>query len=93
MVSAASHRGHVRIAKVLLNGKFEGKGASINLQMTMHNYTAFTYASAHGHEAVVRLLLERGAYVTLRSATGSTALSYALTDAIKALLRAHGARA
>ena len=88
----ASSYGHVRITKLLLNGKYEGKGADINLQ-TVQGYTVLIRASAGGHEAVVRLLLERGADVTLRSASGRTALFDAKTDAIKALLRAQGATA
>ena len=81
----------MRIAKLLLDGKYEGKGASINLQPGL-GFNALPIASAHGHEAVVRLLLERGADVTLRC-YGNSALSLAKTDAIKALLRAHGATA
>jgi ankyrin repeat protein len=50
-------------------------------------------ACYHGQEAVARLLLERGADVTLRSRGGHTALSLAATDAITALLRAQGATA
>ena len=86
----ASARGHVHIAKLLLDGKYEGKGADINLQ-TSDGDTSLILACLHGHEAVVRLLLERGADVMLRFYGGRTVLSYALTDAIKALLRAHGA--
>jgi ankyrin repeat protein len=43
-----------------------------------------------GHEACVRVLLARGADVTLQMKDGSTALRSAETDATKALLRAHG---
>ena len=89
----ASITGHARIAKLLLDGKFEGKGAGINLQ-TSSGETALVRASIYGHEAVVRLLLERGADVTLRY-SGHTALSYARDGnhaAVVALLKAHGAR-
>ena len=89
----ASNSGHVRIAKLLLDGKYEGKGADIDLQ-TSDDRTALIRASIYGHEAVVRLLLERGADVTLRY-SGHTALYYARTRnhaAIVALLKAHGAR-
>ncbi len=88
----ASSRGHARIAKLLLDGKYEGKGADINLQ-TSGGWTALIRASYTGHESVVRLLLERGADVTLRYLSG-TALFWArifFHDAVVALLKAHGA--
>jgi ankyrin repeat protein len=81
----------VLIVKLLLDGKYEGKGASVNLE-SKFGVTSLLIASPSGHEAVVRLLLERGADVT-RQCYGHTALSLANTDAIKALLRAHGATA
>ena len=89
----ASMYGLARIAKLLLDGKYEGRGANINLQTTLHGWSPLLDASLQGREAVVRLLLERGADVTLRNPFGRTALSLAQTDAIEALLRAHGATA
>ena len=89
----ASSHGHVRVAKLLLDGKYEGKGADINLQ-TSGGWTALTWASCNGLEAVVRLLLERGADVTLRSIKGRTALylaRYHNRVAVVALLGARGA--
>jgi hypothetical protein len=88
----ASYSGHVRMVKLLLDGKYEVKGAGINLQRG-GGETPLILASMYGREAVVRLLLERGADVTLRT-RGSTALYYARTRnhaAIVALLEAHGA--
>ena len=88
----ASTFGHVRIAKLLLDGKYEGKGAGINLKDS-GGWTALFLASYYGREAVVRLLLERGADVTLL-ANGHTALSWARFRnhaAVVALLEAHGA--
>ena len=88
-----SASGHARIAKLLLDGKYEGKGAAINLQGS-NGDTALIWASFKGHEAVVRLLLERGADVTLRSTSGRTALYYARYHnhaAVVALLEARGA--
>ena len=83
----------MRIAKLLLDGKYEGKGAGVNLR-TSSGYTALIWASFNGHEAVVRLLLERGADVTLRTISGRTVLSLARSHtraAVVALLEAHGA--
>ncbi len=89
----ASHFGHVRIAKLLLDGKYEGKGADINLQ-DRDGWTSLILACAYGQEAIVHLLLERGANVTLRNKDGNTALSLARLRehvVIAALLEAHGA--
>ena len=89
----ASYRGHVRIAKLLLDGKYEGKGADINLQ-DRDGWTSLILACAYGQEAIVHLLLERGANVTLRDKDGSTVLAIARRSehvAIVALLKAHGA--
>ena len=91
----ASRNGHARIAKLLLDGKYEGKGADINLQTSNGGSTALIRASYDGHEAVVRLLLERGADVTLRYLS-RTALYWARDGnhaAVVALLEAHGAPA
>ncbi len=87
-------RGFVRIVKLLLDGKYDGEGADINLQ-GRNGWTKLMQASFHGHEAVVRLLLERSANATLRTTKeGKTALFYARKqkrDAIVALLEAYGA--
>ena len=91
----ASSIGYAHVAELLLDGKYEGKGADINLQ-TSSGDTALTWASYKGHEAVVRLLLKCGADVTLRTDGGSTALSMARLysrAAVVALLEAHGAPA
>jgi len=89
----ASSEGHVRIAKLLLDGKYEGKGAAINLQ-TRNGNTALILASLYDDESVVRLLLERGADLTLRDSDGRTALYWARLcnhAAVVALLEARGA--
>ncbi len=89
----ASMQGQARIAKRLLDGKYEGKGADINLQEKL-GWAPLMRACYSGQEAVVRLLLERGANATLRNKDGRTALSYARTfkhASIVALLVAHGA--
>ena len=83
----------MRFAKLLLDGKYEGEGADINLQNS-EGWTPLIYACSYGHEAVVRLLLERGADVTLRTKDGRTALFFARHNkraAIVALLEARGA--
>ena len=84
----------MRIVKVLLDGKYEGKGADINLQ-SASGWTPLMLACAHGHDAIARLLLERGANATLRDEDGHTALSLARLRehvVIAALLEAHGVR-
>ena len=83
----ASDRGHVRIVKLLLDGKFEGKGAAFDTKGCM----PLIFPLLRGHEAVMRLLLERGANAARPSVYGTALLAFATTDAIKALLREHGA--
>ena len=56
----ASHLGHEHVARALLDGKYDGCGATVNLR-SRSNWTALCFASRAGHEAVVRLLLARGA--------------------------------
>ena len=87
----ATFNDHAGVAKLLLNGKFEGKGADTN-RRTNAGETALIWASFQGREAVVRLLLARGADVTLRDRVG-TALTWARDfdrAAVVALLEAHG---
>ena len=82
-----------RIAKLLLDGKYEGKGAKTKLQ-SISGDTPLMVACGNGHEAVARLLLERGADATLRDMDGHTALFTARAyerASIVALLKAHGA--
>jgi len=84
---------HERIAKALLDGKYEGRGAEVEA-LTNYGFTPLMYACMNGHEGVVRLLLARGAKVATRSLGERTALSLATRyghAACAALLRAHGA--
>lgn len=89
--------GDARIVTLLLDGKYEGKGANINLR-NADGYTPLHLACAALNEAVVIRLLENGADVTLQSATGLTALALARFNkyfdesGIGALLREHGAK-
>ena len=89
----ASLKGHARIAKLLLDGKYEGKGADIDMKGS-GGWMPLMEAIYLGHEAVVRLLLERGADIKLRATDGRTALSWARDRnhaSIVALLKARGA--
>jgi hypothetical protein len=88
----ASARGHVRVAKLLLDGKYEGEGADINLQCRF-GWTTLMIACSNGREAVARLMLERGANATLRAKDGRTALAIArshMRAAVVELLEANG---
>jgi len=86
----ASLYGHVRVVKLLLDGKFDGKGAGVNM-ISGSGGTPLICATMRSHEAVVRLLLERGANASQRARHGTSPFSVATTDAIRELLRMHGA--
>jgi ankyrin len=77
---AALHRvcepGHEHVAKALLDGKYEGRGATIDLR-NVGGSTPLMCA-IQGHESVVRLLLSRGAKQELQSDSGFTALHVAV---------------
>ena len=90
----ACHRGHAAVAEVLLDGKFEGRGAAIDLQSGL-GWMPLMRASYWGREGAVRLLLARGANVALRERDGKTALWWAKFNgkaAVMALLDAAGVR-
>ena len=74
----ASKMGHERVVKALLDGKYEGRpGAAVNLR-SKSGWTPLSKASYYGHEAVVRLLLSRGARQELQDDEGYTALHNAV---------------
>jgi ankyrin repeat protein len=51
----ASHRGHLEIARLLVEG-----GANVNAARTDTGYTALICASKYGHLGIAQLLAERG---------------------------------
>lgn len=81
--------GDARIITLLLDGKYEGKGANINLRSTrgrtpLHvayymerGWTPLHVACFELNEAVVIRLIENGADVTLQEENGRTALNLA----------------
>ena len=92
----ASLVGHERVAKALLDGKYKGRGANINL-LHLGSWTPLLDASRHGREGIVRLLLERGARLDMQSANGFMALHWAVFGnhavVLEALCSAQGAAA
>ena len=89
----ACYDGHSSVAEVLLDGKFEGRGAAINY-LDRGGWTPLMRAIILELEGVVRLLLARGANVALRSGGGITALGWARSQGnavVVALLEASGA--
>ena len=73
----ASYLGLEHVTKALLDGKYEKCGATVDLR-DKDTLTALMRASFLGHEAVVRLLLSRGAKQELQYHNGSTALHCAV---------------
>ena len=73
----ASAQGHEHVAKALLDGKYEGRGATVDLR-NEYGETPLMQASDEGHESVVRLLLSRGAKQELQDDGGFTALHWAV---------------
>ena len=74
----ASRMGHEHVAKALLEGKYEGRGATVDLR-SENGQTPLMRASRSGHESVVRLLLSRGAKQELQEVDGYTALHWAVS--------------
>jgi hypothetical protein len=75
----ASEMGHERVAKALLDGKYEGRGAAVDLRFK-HGSTPLMRASFAGQESVVRLLLSCDAKQELQDLDGYTALHWAVDD-------------
>jgi ankyrin repeat protein len=69
--------GHEHVARALLDGKYEGRGAEVDARST-NGWTPLMWTSYEGHEGVVRLLLARGARQELQaSSNGRTGLHLA----------------
>ena len=92
----ACRMGFELVAETLLDGKYEGHGAEID-SMVASGWTPLMHASYNMHEGVVRLLLARGARQELQSASGCTALHWAVDrntpGVVAALCGAAGAAA
>jgi hypothetical protein len=73
----ACSMGHEHVAKALLDGKYEGRGATVDVRSKTGG-TALMLASLKGRESVVRLLLSRGAKQELQTDSGHTALHWAV---------------
>ena len=77
-LQCACREGHERAAEALLDGKYEGRGANIDLLST--DWTPLMLASAYRRNGVVRLLLARGARQEPQDTGGRTALHWAVMD-------------
>jgi hypothetical protein len=69
--------GREHVTRALLDGKFEGRGVEADAR-DKWGWTPLMAASQNGHEAVVRLLLARGARQELQDSDGWTALFVAV---------------
>ena len=92
----ACELGHEHVVKALLDGKHEGRGATVDLR-SKTGWPALISASLKGHESVVRLLLSRGAKQELQGSDGGTALHLAVAlnhvGIVEILCAARGAAA
>lgn len=88
-LAAATSRGHVEAVQLLLarGARLDGKG--------LNGWTALMWAVVSDRPQILRLLLQRGADPTYRSAKGDTAISlaqrYGRSDMLKTL-RSHAPR-
>jgi len=94
---SACSEGYEHVAKALLAGKFEGKGATLELRDGCGR-TPLSLACLKGHEALVRLLIEKGASQLLQDEEGDAALHLAVDQEdnvgiVALLLAAPGAAA
>ena len=71
--------GHDHIAKALLDGKYEGRGATID-KPSDFSMTPLILASLQGREDIVRLLLSYGADQELKDHEDFTALHWAVLE-------------
>jgi ankyrin repeat protein len=76
----ASSFGHEHVAKALLDGKYEGRGATVNQLDKAYKWTSLCGACYNGHESTARLLLSRGAKQELQDNHGDTALHNAVLN-------------
>jgi serine/threonine protein kinase len=83
----AAYGGHSACVETLLE-----YGANPNEKDTGDGSTPIIWAAYGGHPNVVRILLERGADPTETNSDGETALDYAESDAIVALLQTPAVR-
>ena len=81
----AAHTGNLSKVRALLK-----KETDVDHENSV-GVTALIIASREGHEAIVQILLDKGAEVNVRKNGGRTALKFAKAQKIKTLLKAAGA--
>jgi len=74
----ACRLGHDCVARALLDGKYDGRGAMIDLRSKRGSWTPLMEACDFGRDDVVCLLLSRGAKQKLQDAASRTALHWAV---------------
>ena len=76
----ASVRGNEHVAKALLDGKYEGRGATVDLRDKHDSSPLINASYQSGTEGVVRLLLSRGAKQELQNVIGLVAMHVAAAN-------------
>jgi len=87
----ACYESHADVAMALLDGKYEGAGADVDVP-GLSSRTPLMLATQNKLERVVVRLLELGASVMARDNLGQTELGYAYDKPVKALLLVAGAQ-
>jgi ankyrin repeat protein len=83
----ASAKGDLNAVNSLL-----AKGADPNVQNTVHGLSALMFASYFGHTAVVDVLVEKGAKITMKDAMGAEPIDWAILGEHPALVKAYSSK-
>jgi ankyrin repeat protein len=84
-IAVKNRSGQTALSRAAMKG--HEKGADVESKEGFYNQTPLSYAAQHGHEAVVKLLLEKGADVECRSNGSATPLFWAVETGREAVVK------